>query len=114
MWDDLSSVSLHVQQLRRYMNEDMFETVSSLGIDLDMELSTIDHDLKELQSKYVGKRVSKDFNDVDRGGDVRPYKDSCTDAFYSREDGHYLFHVSYDSDSDSEDIEQWEISKCLE
>ena len=58
--------------------------------------------------------MSKDFKDDDREGEVRPYKGSCTDAFYSQEDGHYLFHVSYDSDSDSEDMEQWEISKCLE
>ena len=45
---------------------------------------------------------------------MRPYRGRCTDTFFSREDGHYLCHVGYDSDSDSEDMEQWEIVNCVE
>ena len=39
------------------------------------------------------------------------YKGRCTDVFYSRTEGQYLFHVVYDSDSDDEDYELWEIAK---
>ena len=113
MRDSLATATLHVQQLRAYTNEDVLETVSTLGIDVNTALSTIEHDLDELRKKYVGKRIAKRFRDEARGV-VRPYKGNCTDAFFSREDGHYLFHASYDSDSDSEDMEQWEIAKCIE
>ena len=113
MRDELATATLHVQQLRAYMNDDVLETISNLGIDVNIALSTIEHDLEQLRKKYVGKSMAKNFKDETRGGVVRPYKGKCTDAFFSKEDGHYLFHVSYNSDSDSEDMEQWEISKCL-
>ena len=111
--DALSTATLHVQQLRSYLNEDVLETISTLGIDLNSALSTIEHDVGKLRDKYVGKRVSKNFKDARRGGVVRPYKGECTDVFFSKDDGHYLFHVSFDSDSDDEDMEEWEIKKYL-
>ena len=111
--DELATATLHVQQLRAYLNDDVLETISTLGIDVNIALSTLEHDIEELRAKYVGKSMAKNFKDEGRGGAVRPYKGRCTDVFYSKDDGHYLFHVSYNSDSDSEDMEQWEISKCI-
>ena len=105
MRDDLATATLHVQQLRSYINDDVLETISTLGIDFKAALLTIEHDLDDLRKKYVGTTIVKSFRDEERGV-VRPYRGRCTDAFFSREDGHYLFHVSYDSDSDSEDMEQ--------
>ena len=110
MRDSLSTATLHVQQLRSYMDPDVVETISTLDIDLTAALSTIEHDVERLREKYLDAEVSKNFHDeVLR--QVRPYKGRCTDVFYSRTEGQYLFHVVYDSDSDDEDYELWEIAK---
>ena len=49
----------------------------------------------------------------DDQGKVRPYLGTVTDVSYSRDDGCYLYHIDYDSDSDDEDMEQWELSTYI-
>ena len=110
MRDSLSSATLHVQQLRPYMDEDVIEMIGDIDIDKVTALSCAEHDLHELREKYVNQVLTKRFQDDDAGGIVRPYKGTITDVYYDQQDGQHMFHVTYDSDSDDEDMEQWEVS----
>ena len=55
-------------------------------------------------------RIIKNFKD-DNTGEVRGYSGSVTSLDWSREDGSYMFHVVYDSDSDEEDMELWDVEQ---
>lgn len=113
MRDSLSSATLHLQQLRGYVDDEVIEIFSSLGIDLESALQRLESDLDDLREKYVSAKIAKPFMDNVRG-EVRPYKGTVTDVHYSNSDGCYLFHVNYDSDSDDEDMEHWELKKYVQ
>ena len=89
MRDSLSTATLHVQQLRSYMEEDVVEMISELDIDKNTALSHMEHDLDSLRDKYVNKKLSKRFQDDAAGGIVRPYKGTVSDVFYSKSEGHF-------------------------
>ena len=110
MRDSLSSATLHVQQLRPYVDQDIIEVIHDMDIDKTTALSCAEHDLEQLREKYVNKRISKRFQDDKDEGNVRPFKGTVTDVFYDQSEGHHLFHITYDSDSDDEEMEQWEVS----
>ena len=40
---------------------------------------------------------------------MREYKGHVTSVEFVRDEGHHLFHVQYESDSDDEDMELWEL-----
>ena len=100
-------------QLRSYLDDDVVEMITELDIDKNTALSCLEYDLDNLREKYVNQRLAKRFQDDDKDV-VRPYKGTVTDVFYEKADAHYLFHVTYDSDSDDEDLEQWEISEYID
>ena len=114
MRDSLSTATLHVQQLRSYLDDEVIEMITELDIDKNTALSCMEHDLDNLRDKYVNKRLAKRFQDDNNNGIVRPYKGTVSDVFYSKPEGHYLFHVIYDSDSDDEDMEQWEVVQHID
>lgn len=70
--------------------------------------STTEDGLDELTKKYVGGKVSKDFVDVENG-QLRKYIGEVTHVHFVRSGSQYEMHVAYLSDSDSEDMEEWEI-----
>ena len=55
-------------------------------------------------------RVVKNFEDAVTKT-VRAYTGTVNGVNWSKGDGCYLFHVVYDSDSDDEDLELWEVKK---
>ena len=115
MRDSLSTATLHVQQLRPYMDDGVVETIKELDIDKIDALSCVEKNLDVLRDKYVNKRLSKRFRDDKHPQKiVRPYRGQVTDVWFSKTDGHYLFHVTYDSDSDDEEQEQWEVSQHID
>ena len=66
--------------------------------------------LDELTRKYVGGNVSKEFVDNSDGTSVlRKYIGEVTHVHFMRSESQYMMHVSYLSDSDSEDMEEYEI-----
>ena len=64
--------------------------------------------LDELTSKYVGGKVSKEFV-CDDEGNVRKYIGEVTHVHFVKSEAQYLVHVSYLSDDDSEDLEEWQV-----
>ena len=114
MRDSLATATLHVQQLQSYMDSDVVQVIGDLDIDKTTALRCTERDLDKLREKYVNKLLHKRFQDEANPNLVRPYKGEVIDVFYSRDDGHYLFHVTYDSDSDDEDLEQWEVSEHID
>ena len=112
MRDSLSSATLHLQQLRQYVNDECMELVKNMGIDGKAAFRTFENNIERLREKYCEKRVAKPFFD-DTLKEVRDYLGTVLDVVFSREEGCFLFHVRYDSDSDDEDYEQWEVSKYI-
>ena len=77
-------------------------------MDFQRALDFVEYSLQDLQEKYMDTRVVKNFDD---GGNVRAYAGTINGVNWSKGDGCYLFHVVYDSDSDEEDLELWEVKK---
>ena len=46
-------------------------------------------------------------------GDKRPFLGTVRYVHWVQSEGQYCMHVSYDSDSDSEDMEEWEVKSRL-
>ena len=65
--------------------------------------------MDELTEKYVGARVEKEFLIDEEHGVVRKFVGSITHVHYIRNTNQYMMHVSYMSDSDSEDMEEWQV-----
>lgn len=63
---------------------------------------------EELEREYVGKRISKKFTCR-----TRPFLGSVRHVHWVQSDAQYCMHVNYDSDSDSEDMEEWEVKSRL-
>ena len=53
--------------------------------------------------------IQKNF--VDDEDNVRLFKGHVDDVYFHRKNDSFLFHISYDSDSDAEEMELWEIKK---
>ena len=64
----------------------------------------------ELIKKYVGAKVVKEFVDDDDGS-TRMYTGEITRVHFVPAESQYMMHVSYLSDSDSEDMEEWEVKE---
>ena len=64
-----------------------------------------------MRRKYVNKTIVKNFDEGD--GTVRQYRGYINTVDWSKTDGTHLFHVVYDSDSDEEDMELWEVKKYM-
>ena len=110
--DALASATIHLQQLRRYTDENMIELIEELGIDLQSAFESIENDITDLKKRYISKRISKPFIDEETGV-LRPYKGVVSDVIFSRCEGCFLFHIEYDDDDDDEDMEHWELKKYL-
>ena len=80
----------------------------SLALDFDRALNHVQNSLRDLQKKYVDTRICTNFSE---DGHDRMYAGTINNVNWSRDNGCYLFHVSYDSDSDEEDLELWEVQK---
>ena len=112
MRDSLSSATMHVQQLRAYEDDEVIETIERMGIDVSSALKRVEVDLDMNRKKYLSARVSKPFHD-EATGNVRPYEGTVTAVTWDNDVGCILYHVDYDSDSDDEDMEHWELQKYV-
>ena len=74
---------------------------------LAWEINEDDED--DLATKYVGKRVRKQFTVDD---EVSAYDGSITHVHFVQDSGQFMMHVSYDDD-DSEDYEEYEVKEYL-
>ena len=73
--------------------------------------NTSENGLDELTKKYVGGQVIKEFvdNNDDGTSSLRKYTGEVTHVHFVRSESQYMMHVSYLSDSDSEDMEEYEV-----
>ena len=62
---------------------------------------------------YVGKRISKIFCTMSDEGDKRPFLGTVRYVHWVQSQDRYCIHVDYDSDSDSEDMGEWEVKSRL-
>ena len=102
------SATLHLHQLRSLVDVETLEPSDSLALDFERALNHVENSLRDLQAKYIDTRICRNFNE---NGHDRAYAGTVNDVNWSRDSGCYLFHVSYDSDSDEEDLELWEVQK---
>ena len=110
--DDLASATLHLQDLRDLHDVEILENVENMSIDFRQAFTYVKNGLKELRKKYLGSRISKPFFD-DARQKVRNYSGEVTEVNFSRQDGCYLFRTEYDSDSDVEELELWELQQFV-
>ena len=108
MRDELASATLHLQQLRSLVNVEGLQSSDSLVLDFIRAINHVENSLQDLQEKYLDTRIVRNFNE---DGIERAYAGTINCVNWSRDEGCYLFHVSYDSDSDEEDLELWEVKK---
>ena len=110
--DTLASATLHLQQLRALRDNEVLETATALTIDFKQALTIVENSLEDLRRKYVDRRVSKPFfdNDLER---VRDYEGKVVSVDFAHAEGCFLFQVQYDSDSDGEDLEHWELKRYV-
>ena len=113
MSDDLASAILHLQQLRGYRHDEILEDSRELTIELQQALDYVQNSLQDLRKKYIDRRIKKPFMD-ETLGQVRDYGGVVTGVDFCAADGCYLFKINYDSDSDDEDMEHWELKNYLE
>ena len=99
-----------VRQVARTKDLDDIEILTPYNSNQNVRSTwfTSEDGLNELTKKYVGGKVSKSFVDVDNG-QLRKYIGEVTHVHFVRSASQYAMHVSYLSDSDSEDMEEWEI-----
>ena len=110
--DDLASATLHLQQLRSFRDDEVLETASALTIDFKKALTQVENSLTDLRKKYVDRRLKKPFHDEEQDR-VRDYYGSVVSVDFVATEGCYVFHVQYDSDSDDEDMEHWELREYI-
>ena len=111
MKDELASATLHLQQLQVLINAEKLQASDAMMIDFEKAVNFLEGSLDDLRRKYVNKTVVKDFEDDT--GTVRQFRGSINAVDWSKTDGAHLFHVVYDSDSDEEDMELWEVKKYI-
>ena len=91
------------------IDSEKLEAADSLVLEFQRALHHVENNLDDLRDKYMGINIIKEFED--RNGNVRGFRGNINSVDWSRDDGCFLFHVVYDSDSDEEDMELWEIKK---
>ena len=101
---------LHLQQLRTFIDVENLQSSGSLVLDYERALTHVENTLDDIRNKYLDTRIARNFT-TDTVGEERVYAGTINHINWSRGDGCYLFHVSYDSDSDEEDLELWEVQK---
>lgn len=110
--DELATATLHLQQLRVFYDVEVLQSGKSLSIDFAAALRRVENNLDDLRRKYLGVTVTKPFFDNTRHT-VRDYSGEVTSVAWSPSSGCYLFRIEYDSDSDGEDMEHWELKKYI-
>ena len=110
--DALASATLHLQQLRAYHDVQVLEPSSSMSVDFQEALTYVENNLDDLRRKYLGSRVMKPFFD-DGQNAIRDFGGDVVSVDWSPPEGCYFFKVTYDSDSDEEEMEFWELKKYI-
>ena len=105
----LVSATLKVTKTKDLMNKEVLSVFDGKQ-NVRAAWSTSENGLDELTKKYVGGKVSKKF--VNENGSLRKYRGEVTHVHFIRSNAQYVMHVSYLSDSDSEDMEEHEIKDC--
>jgi hypothetical protein len=104
----VASATLHLQQLRTLVDVENLQTSDCLALDFMRAINHVENSLQDLQEKYLDTRIVRNF---DEDGIERAYSGTINCVNWSGDDDCYLFHVAYDSDSDEEDLELWEVKK---
>ena len=105
--DDLVSSTLTVSKTKNLSNKEVL-CVYDGSQNVQAAWSVTEDGLDDLTKKYVGGRVSKDFV-CDDESNVRKYIGEVTHVHFVPSETQYLIHVSYLSDDDSEDLEEWQV-----
>ena len=110
--DKSVSASLHLASVPKLKDEEVLIVDRAGLIDPYASWRPSETGKDQLIDSYVGKRVTKKFvyNDV---GDKRPFLGTVRYVHWVQSEGHYCMHVDYDSESDSEDMDEWEIRSRL-
>ena len=90
--DELASATLHLQQLRKFIDVENLQSSDSLVLDYERALTHVQNTLEDIRNKYLDTRISRNFT-ID--GEERVYAGTINHINWSRGDGCYLFHVSY-------------------
>ena len=110
---ELLNSTLHLQEVRPLTDNQALVTADErLELDLKRPCTSFEDDLDDLRKKFLHKRVGKGFFD-EAVGRKHMYKGEVVDVDWSRDHGCYLFRIAYDSDSDEEDMERWEVLQQL-
>ena len=104
--DDVVSSTLHVCKTKKTRDKDAL-TVYDGSHDVTAAWKVDEGGQEDLTKKYVGGKVSKTF--VDLRGVERAFIGEITHVHFVQSEAQYMMHVSYLSDSDSEDMEEWQV-----
>ena len=110
--DDLSSATLHLQDLRDLHDIEVLESSGVRTLDLHQALRYVENGLDDLRNKYLGAKITKPFFD-EAQQKVRGYAGEVTSIDFSTLHGCYLFRAEYESDSDTEEMELWELHQFI-
>ena len=105
--DDLVSSTLTVSKTKNLLNKEILSVYDG-SQNVRAAWSVSEDGLDDLTKKYAGGRVSKEFV-CDDEGNVRKYIGEVTHVHFVPSESQYLIHVSYLSDDDSEDLEEWQV-----
>ena len=100
---------IHVQQLRVLLNSETLQPTDTMVLDFQRALEHVTNNLDDLREKHLGTAVVKNFRA--ENGDLRDFRGHINQVSWSKSDACFLFHVVYDSDSDEEDMELWEVKQ---
>ena len=106
--DTSASASMHLSDCK-VINPEALTTDRSSLINPRLAWKINEDDQDDLATKYVGKRVRKQFTVDD---EVSAYDGSITHVHFVQDSGQFMMHVSYDDD-DSEDYEEYEVKEYL-
>ena len=100
------SATMHLREL----STPSVETLSSRDPDPYHAITLSQHSKNDYVRKYVDREISKPFLDPERF-----FRGVITDVIRGEVNGtdKWLMHVQYDSDSDEEDLEEYEIKRYL-
>ena len=111
--DDLVSATLHLQQLRSFRDDEVLETASALTIDFKKVLTQIENNLCDLRKNMWTGVWRNRFTMKILIEFVIITDPLCPWTHFATTEGYYVFHVQYDSDSDDEDMEHWELREYI-
>ena len=113
MRDEVSSAFLHIKETRDLVDNEILQTSSGLGLDLDRACREVERNLLQLRKRYLHVKVVKSFVDGVTG-EVKPYSGHVEQVAWDSSEGCYMFHVRYEDDGDEEDMEHWELKKYVQ